>query len=96
MIVNMDCCDIIYVIEFEPFMGQDIEEYQAKFNDWYYEEVMISGYRVIRQKSTLHYTELDYLPVIDWLNETCPTCNARLVCKCKPGDEDPDKQYMCF
>jgi len=36
MKVNIDFAQYIAVIEFDPFLGEDIKEYQNEFEKWYF------------------------------------------------------------
>ena len=85
----------IDVIEFEPFLGSDIEKYTLGFNNWYYEHTEIYGMGVLQQRSSLPYKSLSTQVVIDWMHEVSPDCNAKLIAKnIKLGEEDKSLPYM--
>lgn len=58
-----------YLIEFEPFMGEDIKKYQKAFEKWYYEAEteMINGkkYTCYVQRKDLPYKYFDLEPIFD-------------------------------
>ena len=61
------------LIEFDPFLGDDIELYQKAFEEWYYEESQ--GGRLLRQRSDLKYTTFGVDVIIDWIKEVSPNSN---------------------
>lgn len=65
------------LIEFTPFLGEDIELYQKAFEDWYYEEAR--GGRILKQRSDLKYTTLNVDVVIDWIKEVAPNSNPVII-----------------
>ena len=83
------------VIEFEPFLGTDIEKYTLEFNNWYYEPTVRYGVNILTQRSSLPYKSLSTQVVIDWMHEVSPDCNAKLIAKnIKLGEEDKNLPYM--
>lgn len=93
MKVNIDFAEYIAVIEFEPFLGEDIDEYKKELEKWYF---IKKGRRII-QNPKLHYDRFDAQVIIDWLKIASPKCRARIV---EPflnvGEEDATLPYMCF
>lgn len=93
MKVNIDFAQYVAVIEFEPFLGEDVNEYKKEFEKWYF---IKKGRRII-QNPKLHYDCFDAQVIIDWLNIASPSCKAKIV---EPflniGEEDESLQYMCF
>lgn len=93
MKVNIDFAQYVAVIEFEPFLGEDINEYKKEFEKWYF----IKNGRRIMQNPKLHYDFFDAQVIIDWLKIASPNCKAKIV---EPflniGEEDESLQYMCF
>ena len=65
------------LIEFEPFLGNDIKEYQKEFEKWYYE--FNQNGRIIGQRSDLQYEYFDVYVVIDWIKEVAPEANPVLL-----------------
>lgn len=97
MKINVGKSVSIDVIEFEPFLGNDVEKYQTEFQKWFFEIVYIDGLPYGVPKSTLHYEKLDGIPVVDWMNEVAPESKAKIVAKnIFPGQEDKTLPYMCF
>src|SRR5574344_937900 len=98
MRVNLDFEQVIHEIEFEEFMGKNINKYHKEFISWYYEKMPCKeGGTVFIQRKSLTYKYFDYQPILDWLNEKCPSCNAHIVRKnIVPGEEDKSLPYMCF
>ena len=96
MKVNIDFGGLILdVIEFEPFLGADIEKFSLEFNNWYYEPVEKYGITVLGPKSSLPYEYLSSQVILDWMHEVAPDCNARLIAKnIKLGEEDTSLPYM--
>ena len=39
MKVNIDFAQYVAVIEFEPFLGEDIKKYQKAFEKWYFQRI---------------------------------------------------------
>lgn len=97
MKVNIGRSVSIDVIEFEPFLGDDIEKYKTEFEKWYFELIHIGNLPYGVQRSSLKYKNLDGIPIVDWMNEVAPGCNARIIAKnLFPGQEDKNLPYMCF
>ena len=93
MKVNIGFAQYVAVIEFEPFLGEDIKKYQKEFEKWYF---IKKGRRII-QNPKLHYDCFDAQVIIDWLKIASPKCKARIV---EPflnvGEEDATLPYMYF
>lgn len=93
MKVNIGFAQYVAVIEFEPFLGEDIEKYQKEFEKWYF----IKKGRLIIQNPKLNYDCFDAQVIIDWLKIASPKCRARIV---EPflnvGEEDTTLPYMYF
>lgn len=86
---------LLDVIEFEPFLGTDIEKYTLGFNNWYYEHTVEYGIGVLQQRSDLPYKSLSTQVVLDWMYEVAPECNAKLIATdIKLGEEDTNLPYM--
>ncbi|MBR2785944.1 MAG: hypothetical protein IKD76_00305 [Clostridia bacterium] len=87
------------IIEFEPFLGNNIEVYREAFDNWYYEEVpsIYMGGTICKQRSDLNYTTLDVNVIIDWIKEVAPESNpVVLVEMMEPDDVDPALPGMYF
>ena len=74
MKVNMDFAQYITVIEFEPFLGEDINKYQKEFEKWYLKRV-----RNIKYKSKQDNNIFDAKLVVKWLKIVSPNCKAKIV-----------------
>ena len=96
MKANVDLGGLLLdVIEFEPFLGADIEKYTLGFNNWYYEHTVEYGIGVLQQRSDLPYKSLSTQVVLDWMYEVSPGCNAKLIARdIKLGEEDTSLPYM--
>lgn len=95
MKVNVDFAVCIDVIEFKEFMGNNIDKYKECFERWYFEETLIDGVPVYHHQ--LKYKYFNAEPIVDWLNEVAPKCNARIVATdIIPGKEDTSLPYMYF
>jgi len=85
MRMNVDFASHVYEIEFEPFLGEEEMNYQNAFEEWYYEEVTmnIDGEEcfVLQQKSTLPYTRFGINVVLDWMKQTSPASNPKIIKK---------------
>lgn len=83
MRMNVDFASHVDEIEFEPFLGEDANNYQKAFEEWYYEEetVYVAGEKCIveKQRSDLSYTCFDINVIFDWMREVAPNSNPRLV-----------------
>ena len=81
--MNVDFASHVDEIEFEPFLGENADEYQKAFEAWYYEEVIVyvDGEPCIveQQRSNLPYTCFDINVVLDWMKEVAPSSNPRLI-----------------
>ena len=98
MNVNISFALYIDVIEFDAFLGDNIEEYQRAFDSWYY-EAETSGYGgiVLKQRSELKYKILDVNVIIDWINEVSSNANVCILARgLTPGTEDPNLPTLCF
>lgn len=94
MKVNIDFAQYVATIEFKPFLGEDIEEYQDAFEDWYFEE---DENGKIRKRSDLTNDVFDAQVIIDWMLEVSPECDAKIIeTFLKSGEEDKNLPYMCF
>ena len=95
MKVNIDFAQYICVIEFEPFLGEDIKEYKKAFEVWYLKKKK-NGCNV-KVRPEHNYKVFDAQVIIDWLKIASPKCKARVI---EPfldiGEEDKDLPYMCF
>ena len=81
------------IIEFTPFLGENIEKYIKAFEDWYYE---IEKYGR-RPRSDLKYEYFNVDVIIDWIKEVAPEANPRiLVRRIKPDEVDPELPGMYF
>ena len=101
MKVNIDFAMHIDVIEFEPFMKGNIEDYQRAFEKWYYEEYteVIEGKKLtcMRQRANLPYKYFGVEVVIDWINEVAPSSNPRILERNLGRKEyDSSLPSMCF
>lgn len=96
--VNIDFASYIDVIEFEPFLGEDIDKYQEAFNSWYYEEEPSGfGGTVFKQRSDLKYKIFDVNVIIDWIKEVAPNSNVKILQReLEPGKEDKRLPSMYF
>ena len=81
MKVNVGYSGFIDVIEFEPFLGEDMEKYKDEFAKWFFELVYIGHLPYYVKKASLHYKDIDGEAVVDWMNETAPGCNAKILQK---------------
>lgn len=95
MKVNINFAQYIATIEFEPFLGEDIKEYQKAFNSWYY--IVNKKGRIIKPNPKLHYECFDAKVIIDWLKIASPECKAKIIEPfLKVGEEDNTLPYMYF
>ncbi len=76
MRVVVDFATCASIIEFVPFLGDDIEEYQKKFEEWYYEKTTYGCYS---QRSDLNYEVFDINVVVDWIKEVAPEANPVII-----------------
>lgn len=75
------------VIEFEPFMGEDISKYQEEFEKYFYVEIeenfkgkKATGY--IPKKMCWGIQE-----IFDWMKEMSPLSNPRVISTYKRGEK---------
>ena len=95
MKINVDFAICVDVIEFEDFMGKDIDKYKESFENWYFDEIVIDNIPVYHHQ--LKYKYFNAEPIVDWMNEVAPGCNARIIAKdVMPGEEDISLPYMYF
>ena len=95
MKVNVGFAIFVTIIEFDEFMGKDVDKYKEEFEKWYFEERLVNGLPVYPHQ--LKYKYFNAEPIVDWMNEVAPGCNARILEKdIKPGEEDKSLPYMCF
>jgi hypothetical protein len=95
MKVNVDFATFIDEIEFKAFLGNDISKYKQGFEEWYFRQTIINDIPVYPNQ--IKYKYFDAEPIIGWMNEVEPTCNAKITRKnIEPGDEDTSLQYMYF
>lgn len=94
MRVVIDFATCASIIEFAPFLGEDIEQYQEKFEEWYYEK---TPYGCYSQRSDLNYEIFDVNVVIDWIKEIAPEANPIIIAEeINPNDVDPSLPGMYF
>lgn len=88
----------IDVVEFEPFMGDDIDEYEKKIEEFFYETVKDEDGDLVEVfRKDLPYTYLSGEAVVYWMNLVAPSSRARLVnSDIIPGKEDKSLPYICF
>ena len=95
MKINIGFASFISLIEFNEFMGTDINKYKEEFEKWYFEEKIVDDVPIYPQQ--LKYKYFDAEPIVDWMNQVAPGCNARIISKkLVPGEEDTSLPYMCF
>ena len=95
MKVNIDFAVCVVVIEFKEFMGKDIDKYKESFEKWYFEEILVNDIPVYHHQ--LKYQYFNAEPIVDWMNEVSPGCNAKIIAdNLKPGEEDTSLPYMYF
>lgn len=79
MRINAGFAVYVDVIEFEPFMGENIDDYKKAFEEWYFEEVDFNGILILQQKANLNVDGLNGNAIVTWMNEVAPGCNAKIV-----------------
>lgn len=86
------------VIEFEPFLGEDIEAYREAAEKYFYDEIVDEdGFIELRFKKELGYPCFGLEQLMAWMKEVAPNCNVRVVSKGIPeGNEDETLPYLCF
>lgn len=97
MKINAGFAIYVDVIDFIPFMGQDIDEYKKAFEEWYFEEVNFNGIPTLQKKANLKVRGLNGEAIVTWMNEVAPKCNARIVQHhISPEEEDKTLPGMYF
>lgn len=88
----------VNVIEFEPFMGEDIEKYQKAIEDYYYEESEDEdGEMVIQLKKCFDYSYFGLEHIVMWFEKVAPNSGIHVVARDIPnGKEDKSLPYICF
>lgn len=95
MRVNVDFATFIDEIEFKAFLGGDINIYKERFEEWYFTQAIENDIPIYPNQ--LRYKYFDAEPIVEWMNECSPTCNAKITKKgLEPGKEDTSLQYMYF
>lgn len=95
MRVNVDFATFIDEIEFEPFLGENVDIYKKKFEEWYFTQNIENGIPIYPNQ--IKYKYFDAKPLVDWLNEVKPNCKARINKKeIEPGKEDKKLPYIYF
>ena len=80
---------IASIIEFEPFLGEDIEVYLKEFEEWYSKN--FSPWK----KSSRGVFDVN--TVIDWIKEVAPEANPKIIVEeIDPDEVDPDLPGMYF
>ena len=74
MKVNIDFAAYIAVIEFEPFLGEDVKKYQKEFEKWYLQRI-----RKMKYKKNNDNKIFDANLIVEWLKSACPNCKAKKV-----------------
>lgn len=84
MKINIGFAVYVDVIEFKPFIGEDIQVYQNAFLDYY-----------CRNWNENMYMNTE--TIVKWMLKRDPNCRAKILEKgIKPGNEDTSLPYMCF
>lgn len=98
MKVNVLFDNGVDVIEFEPFLGDDIEVYREAIEKYFYDEIIDEdGCIELRFKKSLGYTYFGLEQLIDWMKKVALNCNVRIVSRgIKEGKEDKRLPYLCF
>ncbi|MBR2786129.1 MAG: hypothetical protein IKD76_01280 [Clostridia bacterium] len=97
MKVVIDFVTSASIIEFVPFLGNNIEEYKKAFEDWYYEVIPIGFTKNRRQRSDLKYDVFDVNVIIDWIKQVAPESNPVVLAEMmEPDDVDPALPGMYF
>ena len=86
------------VIEFTPFLGEEIEEYQKAFEDWFYEEEPSEfGGTVRKPRGDLNCEYFDVNIIVRWINEVSKNSDAKIIAQgLTPGTEDTNLPSMYF
>lgn len=83
----------VSLIEFNPFLGEKIEDYIKEFYKWYY-EIDETG-KIVRKSCHSHYEYLDLNVIIDWIKDIAPEANpVILIERARPDDVDPSLPGM--
>lgn len=97
MKVNIGFAQYVALIEFEPFMGDNIEEYQKAFEDWFFEIKQTETGFLRCMRSRFNYKCFDVHVIIDWIKEVAPQSNPRIIAPfIDVGEEDPTLPAMYF
>lgn len=95
MKINIGFGSFVSVIEFEPFMGENIEDYKNEFEKWFFYEKLENDVPIYPNQ--LKYKYFNAEPIVDWMNQVAPECNARIIAfQIASGNEDTSLPYMCF
>lgn len=95
MKVNIDFAQYVSTIEFEPFLGDNIEKYKEAFESWYY--ILNKKGKIIKVNPELNYDCFDAKVIIDWLKIASPNCKAKIIEPfLKSGEEDKSLPYLYF
>lgn len=83
------------IIEFEPFLGHNIEVYQEKFEEWYSKNY--SRYSCYGKKKCAEPQIFDVNVVIKWIEEVAPEASPKILEKdIKLDDVDETLPGMYF
>lgn len=97
MKINAGFAVYVDVIEFEPFMGENIDDYKKAFEEWYFEEIEYGGMLVLEKKANLKIDGLNGNAIVTWMNEVAPGCNAKIIkYHIPPEQEDTSLPGMYF
>ena len=77
MKVSINFPTIASIIEFEPFLGDDMEKYQEQFDLWY--KYNFEPYRGEQNKDGKYHKIFDENVVIDWIKEVAPESNPSVL-----------------
>ena len=95
--INIDFAQYVAIIEFEPFLGECIDEYQKAFENWFYEKRETKTGTTISMRSRFHYKCLDANVIIDWIKEVSPKSNPRIIAPfIEVGQEDSTLPTLYF
>ena len=96
MKVVIDFAQDASVIEFNQFLGDDIEEYLEEFEKWYYDDVDEMGCYE-KKKCHAHYKYFDVDVIIDWIKEVAPESNPKILIRnIKPKEADSSLPRLYF
>lgn len=83
------------IIEFIPFLGNDMEKYLEEFEKWYYDVDEMGCYD--KKKCHAHYKYFNVDVIIDWIKEVAPESNPKILIRnIKPEDVDPSLPGLYF